>query len=214
MPGGAADEALPRFPVNGHGSLIAHVPGADGALWVTGSTFERGKPRADVLPADHQHNLQRLTELLPRAANALAPQWVDGRAGRPGPACAPPCPTGCRPSAHGRFMNKIRRQRLMDKRQQLSIQTVSTPPLPVHLLTGLGARGLTLALLCADVLTAGLHGEPLPVERSLARRLRAGRWSDATTWQLTQEKGHLAGGLLTFRRSTPHQFSGVFLPST
>jgi tRNA 5-methylaminomethyl-2-thiouridine biosynthesis bifunctional protein len=48
--------------------------------------------------------------------------------------------------------------------------------LPVHLLTGLGARGLTLALLCADVLTAGLHGEPLPVERSLARRLRAGRW--------------------------------------
>ena len=52
----------------------------------------------------------------------------------------------------------------------------STPPLPVHLLTGLGARGLTLALLCADVLTAGLHGEPLPVERSLARRLRAGRW--------------------------------------
>ncbi len=42
--------------------------------------------------------------------------------------------------------------------------------------TGLGARGLTLAVLAGELLVATLHGEPLPVARSLARRLRARRF--------------------------------------
>ncbi|MBP9953392.1 MAG: hypothetical protein KBF22_02860, partial [Ottowia sp.] len=52
----------------------------------------------------------------------------------------------------------------------------SKPRLPLHLLTGLGARGLTLAVLCGEIAAAQLHGEPLPVAASLARRLRADRW--------------------------------------
>ena len=79
MPGGAADAALPAFAVNGHGSLIAHLPSAKGPWWISGSTFERGNPRAELLPADHAHNRQRLAELLPAAAAALAERWDAGR---------------------------------------------------------------------------------------------------------------------------------------
>ena len=51
-----------------------------------------------------------------------------------------------------------------------------TARLPLQLCTGLGARGLTLAVLCGELLAAGLHGEPLPLARSLAQRLRAERF--------------------------------------
>ena len=57
----------------------------------------------------------------------------------------------------------------------------SKPRLPLHLLTGLGARGLTLAVLCGEIAAAQLHGEPLPVAASLARRLRADRWLQRRT---------------------------------
>ena len=46
----------------------------------------------------------------------------------------------------------------------------------MHVLTGLGARGLTLAVLCGEIAAAWLHDEPLPVEATLARKLRAGRF--------------------------------------
>ena len=100
MPGGAADTALPPFPVNGHGSLIAHLPGADGPRWVTGSTFERAKATPELHTQDHAANRQRLTELLPGAAAALAAQWPDGRARAVGGRAPPPA----RPVAGGRRM--------------------------------------------------------------------------------------------------------------
>ena len=37
--------------------------------------------------------------------------------------------------------------------------------------TAMGARGLTLSLLCAELLAARLHGEPLPLDVRLARAL-------------------------------------------
>jgi tRNA 5-methylaminomethyl-2-thiouridine biosynthesis bifunctional protein len=40
----------------------------------------------------------------------------------------------------------------------------------------MGSRGLTMAVLCGELLAAWLHGEPLPIEQSLARRLRPGRF--------------------------------------
>ncbi len=35
----------------------------------------------------------------------------------------------------------------------------------------MGARGLTLALLCGELLAARLQGEPLPLDAKLARAL-------------------------------------------
>jgi tRNA 5-methylaminomethyl-2-thiouridine biosynthesis bifunctional protein len=40
---------------------------------------------------------------------------------------------------------------------------------------GMGARGLSFAPLCAELLVAQMCAEPLPLERSLARSLHAGR---------------------------------------
>ena len=164
MPGGAHDAVLPPFPVNGHGSLIGHLPDGQGHWWVTGSTFERGNTQPDQLAVDHAANRQRLRELLPRAAEGLDDQWDDGRA---------------------QVWAGVRAT-LPDRLPAVGAWGVMDPadrdvPLPPHLLTGLGARGLTLAVLCGELLAAELHGEPLPVERTLAQRLRADRWFESTT---------------------------------
>ena len=45
-------------------------------------------------------------------------------------------------------------------------------------LTGLGSRGLTLSMLCGELLAARLHGEPLPLDARLAQALGTQRlWS-------------------------------------
>ncbi|MEG2977532.1 MAG: FAD-dependent cmnm(5)s(2)U34 oxidoreductase, partial [Comamonas sp.] len=45
-------------------------------------------------------------------------------------------------------------------------------------LTGLGSRGLTLSMLCGELLAARLHGEPLPLDAKLAQSLGTQRlWS-------------------------------------
>jgi tRNA 5-methylaminomethyl-2-thiouridine biosynthesis bifunctional protein len=41
--------------------------------------------------------------------------------------------------------------------------------------TAMGSRGLTFAHLCAELLAARLHDEPLPLESKLARALDAAR---------------------------------------
>ncbi len=41
--------------------------------------------------------------------------------------------------------------------------------------TAMGARGLTLSLLCAELLAARLHGEPLPLDAKLAQALAVER---------------------------------------
>ncbi|WP_028601347.1 FAD-dependent 5-carboxymethylaminomethyl-2-thiouridine(34) oxidoreductase MnmC [Ottowia thiooxydans] len=162
MPGNTSNAALPTFPVNGHGSLIAHVPLQDGAMWVTGSTFERGNPQAQLQDADHAHNRQRIAELLPLAAAAIDSQWPDGRA-RAWSGVRATLPD--RLPAVGALGGKHATTGTNDDAQPCALQ----------LCTGFGARGLTLAVLCGEILASWLHGEPLPVERSLAEKLRAGR---------------------------------------
>jgi tRNA 5-methylaminomethyl-2-thiouridine biosynthesis bifunctional protein len=42
--------------------------------------------------------------------------------------------------------------------------------------TAMGSRGLTLAVLCGELLAARWHHEPLPVEPQLAQALNAQRY--------------------------------------
>jgi tRNA 5-methylaminomethyl-2-thiouridine biosynthesis bifunctional protein len=138
---------LPRFPVNGHGGLIPGISTPDGPLWLMGASYERDQPEPQVRAQDHADNLARLQKLLPQAADALANQFDPERAqGWAGVRCATP--------------NRL----------------PLVMPLPgasqVWLCTGMGSRGLSFAALCAELLAAQLHREPLPVDRRLAEAMQ------------------------------------------
>ncbi|KQP35236.1 FAD-dependent 5-carboxymethylaminomethyl-2-thiouridine(34) oxidoreductase MnmC [Pseudorhodoferax sp. Leaf274] len=138
---------LPAMPVNGHGHFIPAVPGAQGPLWLSGSSFERGDTATDLRETDQRYNLERLQALLPATAQAIAQ----------GP--APAAWAGVRCASPDRL-------------------PLAGPWAPgLWVLTALGARGLTLAPLAAELLAARLHGEPLPLPARLVaaldpRRLR------------------------------------------
>jgi tRNA 5-methylaminomethyl-2-thiouridine biosynthesis bifunctional protein len=60
-----------------------------------------------------------------------------------------------------------------------AIDAVHLPGL--WLSTAMGARGLSLALLCAELLAAQWHGEPWPLEKKLAQALAPDRRSLIST---------------------------------
>ena len=161
--------ALPPYPVNGLGSLVAHVPVRDlmvagpagnatdgtagGMAWFTGATYETpwaaGPPS---IAAQHRANHARLQALLPECARTLADQFEDGsvqawRNVRHAPADRLP--------VVGPLMGG------------------DSPTLWIS--TGLGSRGLSLSVLCAELLAARLGAEPLPIEATLARFLDSTR---------------------------------------
>jgi len=146
---------MPPFPVNGHGSFIPGFIGADGQLnWLMGATFERHNTSCEITPGD-QHSLAvRLQTLLPRTASKLESAFQEeGAQAWAGVRCASP--------------------------DRLPV----VGPLNETLLPGLwvcsalGSRGLTFAVLCAELLASWLHTEPLPIENRLAQALRVNRFS-------------------------------------
>jgi len=141
-------QALPPFPVNGHGSLIPALPltgGADGLAWITGSSFARDDASAETRPDDARHNLGRLQTLLPAAAHRLAAQFERGQVNSwAGVRCATPS-------------------------HLPALGPLESPD--VWLCSGMGSRGLTFAALCGELLAARLHAEPLPLPRRLADAL-------------------------------------------
>lgn len=150
---------LPQHPVNGHGALIAQVP-VDGRLaWHAGSTFEHENLQLPVAPADqnsgHAANFQHLCDLLPRAAQALAPVFERG---------APEL----------RHWAGVRCT-VLDRHPLVGPVAPSTHP-GLWLCTGMGARGLSRAVLCGELLAATLHSEPLPLEAKLAAAMAADRF--------------------------------------
>ncbi|MDD2846799.1 MAG: FAD-dependent 5-carboxymethylaminomethyl-2-thiouridine(34) oxidoreductase MnmC, partial [Rhodoferax sp.] len=150
---------LPPFPVNGNGGLVAHVPLENGGhAWHMGSTFERD---IDHLPlshaeeaAGHATNWQRLQALLPGAAPVL--QSAFDPAAPAGPYTVQTW-ASVRCTAHDRLP---------------IVGPVNAAALPgLWVCTAMGARGLTRAVLCGELLAARLHGEPLPLEAKLARAI-------------------------------------------
>ncbi len=157
----------PPQPLNGHGNLVSRVPLDQGLGWVAGSTFERD--RADLPPtphetaAGHAANLAKMQALAPALGQALAPvfdgarTWAAVRCTAPGrlPITGPVDAVG----------------------QDAVGQDAAGQP-GLWVCTGMGARGLTLSLLCAELLAARLHAEPLPLEAKLAQALSTERLSN------------------------------------
>jgi len=142
----ADDLALPTTPLNGDGHLIAHVPEDEGALlWLAGATFDRDSTNLAPQAADADANRERLERLHPGAAAALAPAFEHGEAETwVGVRCA-----------------SGDRRPLVGPLNEAGLWAC----------TALGSRGLTFAALCAELLAAQWHGEPLPLPATLAKAL-------------------------------------------
>ncbi len=148
---GARPTDGPVVPVHGHGHLLPEVPLPGGRAWMIGATYSRDD--ADVAPraADQAANRARLAVLAPTLAQALGPAFDSGTA---------QSWTGIR----------------CVTRDRRPLAGWLAPGLGVS--TALGSRGLTFAVLAAELLVARLHGEPLPVERPLADALDPRRLTD------------------------------------
>lgn len=147
-------EELPPFPVNGYGNWVigrADRNGRTEPCWILGSTFERGATDPTTKPQDQVANSERLQRLLPSLAPGLQSHWPAAQAW-----AAVRCTLPDRLPAVG---------------------PVNEEQLPgLMLCTGMGARGLTLSVLCGEWIGAYLHGEPWPMERKLAQALAASRF--------------------------------------
>jgi tRNA 5-methylaminomethyl-2-thiouridine biosynthesis bifunctional protein len=144
------DAALPPFPVNGQGHCIPDFPSANGRAWLIGASYERDAIHSESCEADRIGNLERLRSLLPGAAEALAPCFEQGRVQDwAGVRCTSP--------------------------DRLPMLGTLAPGLWVS--TAMGSRGLSFAHLCAELLAARLHGEPLPLEKKLAAALDVQRFA-------------------------------------
>ena len=156
--GRCGDAQLPPFPVNGHGSLVAGIPHEGAPTWFVGSTFERASTDTQVRTGEHADNLARLQLLLPAAAHALAPQFSTDAGGRAVRGWA-----GIRAT-------------LPDRLPAVGpVDEVGAHGL--WACTGMGSRGLTLAVLCGELLAARASGEPAPVAAQLAAALAAQRYT-------------------------------------
>jgi tRNA 5-methylaminomethyl-2-thiouridine biosynthesis bifunctional protein len=156
--GHCGDAHLPPFPVNGHGSLVAGIPHEGAPAWFVGSTFERASTDTQVRAGEHADNLARLHLLLPSAARELAAQFNEdaGDGGVRGWAGV--------------------RATLPDRLPAVGpVDEVGAPGLWVC--TGMGSRGLTLAVLCGEVLAARASGEPAALAPPLAAALAAQRYT-------------------------------------
>ncbi len=146
-----ADVPLPETPVNGNGSFVHHVPTAEGPAWFAGSTFDRVNATTEIFASDHQENFQRLQALLPETAEGLQSVFEHSVRGWAGVRCSVP-------------------DRLP------VVGPVDQAPSGLWVNTAMGSRGLTLAVLCGELLAARWHHEPLPVEPQLAQALNAQRY--------------------------------------
>jgi tRNA 5-methylaminomethyl-2-thiouridine biosynthesis bifunctional protein len=149
--------AFPPYPVNGSGSVISLVPLDHGLAWYVGSSYQPVNMADNTEPENHMTNLARLNKLLPELGRVLAPQFDAGTVkGWAGVRCV----TGDRLPAVGP----------LDSRGSSGL----------WICAGMGSRGLTFSVLCAELLAATWAREPLPIGASLARTLYALRRTRGT----------------------------------
>lgn len=135
-----------------------------------GSTFERDvaelpPTHADVRAA-HSSNWEQLQTLLPSAAKRLEAPFAHAVA----PSSHEPAVTNtCMDPAAVRSWSAVR---CTSPDRLPIVGPVDAAVLPgLWVCTAMGSRGLTLALLCGELLAARVQGEPLPVDAKLAAAL-------------------------------------------
>jgi tRNA 5-methylaminomethyl-2-thiouridine biosynthesis bifunctional protein len=155
---GEPDAAFPPFPVNGAGSVVPAVPvtvnSQAGLAWFVGSSYQPDNKPLLPIEKNHASNLARLYKLLPALGQALGHQFATG------PIHAwinTRCVTADRLPVVG------------------PLYQADNPSL--WICAGMGSRGLSFSVLCAELLAARWGAEPLPVDAALAQSLTALRGS-------------------------------------
>ncbi len=177
QPGQAS--TLPAFPVNGLGSLICNIPldgetesAAQAQAWYAGATYETGTLVNAPVSAHHQANLDKLRTLLPAAAQALGPAFATGQVQTwQGTRCVTP-----------------------DRLPVVGPLDAGASP-RLWISAAMGSRGLSYAVLCAELLAAQMGGEPWPLPASLARHLSALRSNDRARLP-TVKQGGISDGII------------------
>jgi tRNA 5-methylaminomethyl-2-thiouridine biosynthesis bifunctional protein len=135
-----------RQAINGSGSLITQVPGGAGSAWYAGATYQDLDQAERSDQDNHRLNLAKLAALHPTAAahgQALLEQGVL------------------------RAWKGVR----CTTQDHLPLAGAVHPGSGLWLNCAMGSRGLSLAMLGAELLASHMHHEPLPVPWRLAQRL-------------------------------------------
>ncbi len=182
-----AHEHLPLIPVRGQTSL-ASASEYSQALKVTlghegyftpaiqgnhifGASFERQQTDCQLNPSTDQNNWQQLHKHLPHLADSLG-QINSGH-------CALRITTPDRYPCVGAVPDFAAwRQDYVAIRHGQRGRTWPEASYQAGLFinTAYGSRGLSTAALCSDMLASIIHGEPLPLEKSLYQKLHPGRF--------------------------------------
>jgi tRNA 5-methylaminomethyl-2-thiouridine biosynthesis bifunctional protein len=149
----AGEPRWPLCPMNGNGHLLPAVPQGGRMTWLAGSSFGRGDTGLDNREAETHENLEKLATLAPAVAQRLRSDF----------------------ESHPIHAWTGTRWASRDRRPLVGWVE---PGLGVS--TAMGSRGLTFAVLCAELLAARLHAEPLPLPDRQASALEALRHSRAT----------------------------------
>jgi tRNA 5-methylaminomethyl-2-thiouridine biosynthesis bifunctional protein len=154
---GAPDNAFPPFPLNGSGSVIPQVPTAGGTAWYVGSSYQHSSKPAATDEENHASNLARLQKLLPNLGPTLAGQFASGP------------------------INGWKNVRCVTSDRLPLVGPVYRADYPsLWICAGMGSRGLSFSVLCAELLAATWGAEPLPVASGLARSLNPLRRTGAS----------------------------------
>lgn len=149
-------------PMNGSGSWIGKVPAGAGYFWAAGATYE---PEGHVLgnTADcHAENLRKLRMLSAQHALTLQVAMDNGELRHW---------SGTRCVTHDRLP-------LVGPLEQAEVPSL-------WICAGMGSRGMSLAALCAELLTAYVGSEPLPLPARLAQSLSVMRPTRGTVMDTT-----------------------------
>lgn len=142
----------PRQAMNGNGSATGHVPTTSGEAWFVGASYQDASEPERNDQDNHHRNLEKLRVLNPVLAQAMQTALETKRLHSwKGMRCA------------------------TDDHLPLVGPVEDATNQGLWLCVGMGSRGMSLSVLCAELLAAHIGAEPLPLPLKLAKRLSAMR---------------------------------------
>lgn len=166
----AANANFPTLPVNGSGSVIPWVPVESASnpnalseqAWFVGSSYQVDQQPELADAVNHLANLERLKQLMPELGENMTPIFQSKQV------------------HHWKNTRCVTLDRL-----PLVGPLYEADHPSLWICAGMGSRGMSFSVLCAELLAAQWGNEPLPVGAALARSLFAlrGRGTQAPSPQ-------------------------------